>query len=100
MDDKILLLRTEGWTQKQIAQLLRCTQPNISQRLIRLEKAGMPTKRAKAGRMGDCLASRLYAENPEVSVVTWACDAGTCQVDNDDAERVLGELTAQITTNG
>ena len=27
-------------------------------------------------------------------------NAGTCQVDNDDAERVLGELTAQITTNG
>lgn len=27
-------------------------------------------------------------------------NAGTCQIDNDDAERVLAELTAQITTDG
>lgn len=27
-------------------------------------------------------------------------NAGTCQVENDDAERVLGELTEQITTDG
>jgi len=26
--------------------------------------------------------------------------AGTCQVDNDDSERILNELTAQITTDG
>ena len=27
-------------------------------------------------------------------------NAGTCQIDNDDAERVLGELIEQITADG
>jgi nanoRNase/pAp phosphatase (c-di-AMP/oligoRNAs hydrolase) len=27
-------------------------------------------------------------------------NAGTCQVENDDSERVLGELTKQITEDG
>ena len=27
-------------------------------------------------------------------------NAGTCQVDNDDCDRVLGELTEQITVDG